>query len=290
MPFLKRFLTCTTLAVMSSLTFAESPFDAFNENSDWNTATAVSVVGKRLQIDNKKSDEATILVTKDGSMNYLAGKYFYGDALITMEYLLPQGASAKFFIQGHYAFPLSGEGKYKNNEWQSLTIKFRAPRFNEASEKTQRALIFEARINGEVVATNQLIEHHSEDAFTKWESAYGQTAILANQGPFAFRKFTVQPVDYSNINPPVVTGEKTNIDELVDYVAMAKDTFESVGCNVCHSVTKDDTTVTTGPNLFGLFTREPRSREVVEGGEGHRFNIKATQNTYTAACAHPRTN
>jgi hypothetical protein len=277
MPFLKHFLFSITLTVLSAQTFAESPLDAFNENSDWISATNVSVVGKKLQIDNKKSDPAIILVSKgdSSSIKYLAGKYFYGDALITMEYLLPQGSSAKFFIQGHYAFPLGGESKYKNNEWQSLSIKFRAPRFNEASEKTQKALILEARINGEVVAINQVIEHHSEDAFTKWESAFGQTAILANQGPFAFRNFKVSPVEYSNINPPAMSGGSTNIDELVDYVALGKETFESVGCNVCHSVIKDDSTATTGPNLFGLFTREPRSREVVEGGEGHRFNIKA---------------
>jgi len=277
MLFLKRFLISITLAVISVQTFAESPLDAFNENTDWISATNVSVVGKKLQIDNKKSEPAIILVSKGeaSSIKYLAGKYFYGDALITMEYLVPQGSSAKIFIQGHYAFPLGGESKYKNNEWQSLSIKFRAPRFNEASEKTQKALILEARINGDIVATNQIIEHQSDDAFTKWESAFGQTAILANQGPFAFRNFKVLPVEYSNIIPPESSGGSTNIGELVDYVAVGKETFESVGCNVCHSVVKDDSTVTTGPNLFGLFTREPRSREVVEGGEGHKFNIKA---------------
>ena len=277
MPFLKRFLISTILTTISSLTFADSPLDAFNENPDWSLATNVSVVGKKLQIDNKKSDSAIILVSKGeaSSIKYLAGKYFYGDALITMEYLLPQASSAKLFIQGHYAFTLGGESKYKNNEWQSLSIKFRAPRFNEASEKTQKALILEARINGDIVANNQIIERQSDDAFTKWESAFGQTAILANQGPFAFRNFKVSPVEYSNIIPPESSGGSTNIGELVDYVAVGKETFESVGCNVCHSITKDDSTVTTGPNLFGLFTREPRSREVVEGGEGHRFNIKA---------------
>ncbi len=32
--------------------------------------------------------------------------------------------------------------------------------------------------------------------------------------------------------------------------------------------------MTSGPNLFGLFQREARTREVVEG-EGHRFQVKA---------------
>ena len=276
MSFSKIFLITFALIIFSSRTFAESPLDAFKENSEWVLASNVSVTGKKFQIDNKKSGPSLIVVNKDGTsaQKHLVGKYFYGDALLTMEYLLPQGSTAKIFIQGHYGFSLGGENKTKNNEWQSLSIKFRAPRFNEASEKDQSALILEARINGDLIVTNQIIERQSDDAFTNWESAFGQTAILANQGPFAFRNFKVQPADFSNITSPATSGSTTNINDLVDYVAMGKETFESVGCNVCHSVIKDDSTVTTGPNLFGLFTREPRLREVVEGGEGHRFNIK----------------
>jgi len=274
---LSKFLSIIfVLIFFSAQTFATSPLNSFQENPDWVAATNVSVVGKKFQIDNKKTEQALILFSKGEIANtkYLVGNYFYGDAVLTMEYLNPQGSSAKIFIQGHYSFVLGGESKLKNNEWQSLSIKFRAPRFNEASEKQQPALILEARVNGEIVASNQIIKNHSDDAFTKWESDFGQTAVLANQGPFAFRNFKVQPADYSNIIPPNENGGATNITELVDYVALGKETFESVGCNVCHSVIKDDTTVTTGPNLFGLFTREPRSREVVEGGEGHRFNVK----------------
>ena len=35
--------------------------------------------------------------------------------------------------------------------------------------------------------------------------------------------------------------------------------------------------MSSGPNLFGLFRAEPRTREVVEGGEGHRFQVKASR-------------
>ncbi|MET0356279.1 MAG: hypothetical protein ABW044_05840 [Cellvibrio sp.] len=279
MPFPKFLLTSFVLLNIAYSAFADTPLHSFKENPEWAPATNVSVTGKKFQIENKKTEPATILVTSGdpAKAKYLVGNYFYGDVWLTMEYLVPQGASAKVFLQGHYSFPLGGDSKTKNNEWQSLSIKFRAPRFNEASERYERALLLEARINGEIVSSNQIIEGYSDDAFSKWESAMGQTAILANQGPFAFRNFKVQPVDYSTVIPPTANGGSTNINELVDYVALGKETFESVGCNVCHSVIKDDSTVTTGPNLFGLFTREPRLREVVEGGEGHRFNIKANR-------------
>lgn len=255
---------------------AENPSIYFKESPEWTSAAAVSAVGKKFQIDKKPQPELNNILVNTGDVTkskHLVGKNYFGDTFLEMEFLVAQGTTAKVFLHGHYSIEL----KNKNNEWQSLSVKFRAPRFNEASEKSQRALFLEVRINGEVVNKNQLIESYNENALTNWESEAGMTTILANQGQFAFRNFKVQPADYSKITPPAQSGGATNEAELVDYVALGKENFESFGCNVCHSIAKDDSTATTGPNLFGLFTREPRSREVVEGGEGHRFNIKADQ-------------
>src|SRR5690606_28013864 len=44
-------------------------------------------------------------------------------------------------------------------------------------------------------------------------------------------------------------------------------------------VAQDDTSVKSGPNLFGLFGAAPRDREIAEGTEGHRFTVK-TDRTY----------
>lgn len=251
-----------------------SPLVEFKESPEWVTAAAVSAVGKKFQIDKKSRPELNNILVNTGDVTkskHLVGKHYFGDVLLSMDYLVAQGSTAKIFLQGHYAIELSN----KNNEWQSLTVKFRAPRFTEASEKAQHALIVEIRINGELISTNQIFETYDANAFSNWESDTGITTILANQGQFAFRNFKIQPADYSKITPPTKNGGETNIADLVDYVALGKETFESVGCNVCHSITKDEQTVSTGPNLYGLFTREPRPREVLEGGEGHRFNVKA---------------
>jgi cytochrome c2 len=252
----------------------ESPLNAFKENPEWTSAAAVSAVGKKFQIEKKSQPELNTILVNTGDVTkskHLIGKNYLGDTLLSMDYLVAPGSTAKLFLHGHYPIEL----KNKNNEWQNVIVKFRAPRFNEASEKAQYAVFLEVRVNGEVVTSNQIIETYDANSATNWESEAGVTTILANQGQFAFRNFKVQPADYSNIIPPTESGGKTNIADLVDYVALGKETFESVGCSVCHSITKDDPTVTTGPNLFGLFTRETRSREVLEGGEGHKFNVKA---------------
>jgi hypothetical protein len=280
MSFSKQLFAGLALVCITSTAFAvetESPLVSFKESPEWSSAAAVSVVGKKFQIQKKQPEQNNILVNNgDGAKSkHLVGKHYFGDTLLSMEFLLPQDSTAKVYMHGHYAIELGTNTKSKNNEWQTLSVKFRAPRFNEAAEKAQPAVLLEVRINGEVVSNNQIINTYSENALTNWESPAGQTTILADHGPFAFRNFKAQPTDYSNITPPEKTGAATNEAELIDYVALGEETFESFGCNVCHSIAKDDPTVTTGPNLFGLFTREPRSREVVEGGEGHRFNIKA---------------
>jgi hypothetical protein len=60
-----------------------------------------------------------------------------------------------------------------------------------------------------------------------------------------------------------------------DAVARGKEVYESMGCIVCHSTTKDDPSAKTGPNLHGLFLTEPREREVVIPANGEKKKVKA---------------
>ncbi len=53
----------------------------------------------------------------------------------------------------------------------------------------------------------------------------------------------------------------------VDAVAAGKKVFETVGCSECHTVTKNDPSNKTGPNLFGLLLTTPRERKVTIAGK-----------------------
>ena len=53
----------------------------------------------------------------------------------------------------------------------------------------------------------------------------------------------------------------------IDAVAAGKKIFETVGCSECHTVTKDDASNKTGPNLFGLLLTTPRDRKVMIAGK-----------------------
>jgi hypothetical protein len=259
-----------SLFICSVPLYAQSPADYFKTTSAWVNASKVSAVSNKLQLTQAKDGNILALNT-NGSAEHLNVIEHIGDSVLETEFLVPEGSDAKLYVQGRYAIDL----KNVNNEWQKLYVTFRAPRYNEASAKVDSALIVEVRINGETVSVNDIRTGMSENANIAWENPAGQTSFLVKKGQLALRNFTIAPADFSLITMPKTSGEMTNQKELVDFVSLGKETFESVGCNACHSTIKNDSGVSTGPNLFGLFKREPRDREIVEGGEGHRFTIKA---------------
>ena len=61
----------------------------------------------------------------------------------------------------------------------------------------------------------------------------------------------------------------------IDLVAYGSEVFHTVGCAECHSEIKNDSSVKTGPGLYGLLQKEARKRDVLAGGEQHRQTIKA---------------
>ncbi|MFC3117153.1 DUF7133 domain-containing protein [Cellvibrio fontiphilus] len=250
--------------------YAQNPADFFKENKAWVTTTKASAVGNKLQLA-PNSKEGNILALSASNGEHLIAHEWLGDSVLDMEFLVTEGSDAQLFIQGRYAVPL----KNVTNEWQHLRAKFRAPRYNEASIKTEPALILEVTINGEPVLTNDIRTGLSEGSSIPWEGTGGPTSLLVKKGQMALRNFTLAGADFSLVTVPKNSGEATNEKELVDFVALGKETFGAVGCNACHLVSADDSGVSTGPNLYGLFKREPRNREVVEGGEGHRFTVKA---------------
>ena len=261
-------LVMGSLLICSQPIYANNPADYFNANASWITASKVSAVDNRLQISAAKDGDIIVLSAKADHVNTNA---YLDDSVLDTEFLIPEGSDAKLFLQGRYAIDL----KNINNEWQHLHAKLRAPRHDEAGTKVDAALIMEVRINGEPVLVNDIRPGMSENPNVGWEGPAGPTSFLVKKGQLALRNFTIAPADFSLVTPPKSSGEATNEKELVDFVALGKETFESVGCNACHSVIKNDSGVSTGPNLYGLFKRDPRDREIVEGGEGHRFTIKA---------------
>jgi hypothetical protein len=207
--------------------------------------------------------------TATGIDNALATRAATADSVTSFDFRAPKGARANLYLLGRYGFELTGTG-----DWQSFSLRMRAPRFDEGFNKEQNALALEVR-TGATVQRNVVFEKATPGARWDNEDFRGPAFLAVAQGPFEVRNFKHDPADFSPLTVPKVSGGETNEKELRDLVAFGKESFEAVGCTACHLVEPSATAVSSGPILYGLIRPEPRNREVVEGGEGHRFQIKA---------------
>lgn len=196
---------------------------------------------------------------------------YIGDNVVRVEYRPTAAGQAWLMLQARYPVALDGEP----GAWHTVEARVRGPRYDEASSKTEHALILDVVRDGEVVASNVVFEKQVPESEFEWENGEGPTTIRAEGSGFAIKSFEVRRADFGAVRVPTESGGATNLEELVDFVALGRDQFKGLGCAECHAVTADDTAAKTGPNLFGLFQVNPREREIVRGGEGHRFVVKA---------------
>src|SRR5690606_16848992 len=163
-----------------------NPLQAFKENNAWKTTSAASAVGEKLQTTNKAGEEQLIIYNGDNwaDSGFLLSKAYLSDVLIEMEYLIPGTSTAKLYVQGGYAVEL----KNKNNEWQTVRVRYRAPRYDDARNKPDNALILDVHINGDLVDKNIVFEKPSEGTSVSWEDEAGHTGLLAEIGRASCRE------------------------------------------------------------------------------------------------------
>ena len=75
----------------------------------------------------------------------------------------------------------------------------------------------------------------------------------------------------------------------VDLVPLGKETFHALGCAECHSETKNDTAVKTGPGLYGLLHKNPRQRDIIETAEDHKQSVLADFKYFEKSVREPAT-
>jgi hypothetical protein len=276
----------------------------FVSNPEWTAAENLSLASDGTHFETSGSTPAVLYFAghkPDAASTQLRTQAYIGDCVIRMEFMLTSNARAAFYLEGRYAIEFTAEeiGRLramaeptatdplasgapplaqvpaKPGTWQVFEAKVRVPRFDDARNKLEDALLLEVKIDGQVVQANTVPTGWSRGSETGWHDATGPGTIRVDEGSLAIRDFSIRPADFSAVRVPKTSGQATNAAALVDFVKRGEETFRSVGCIECHAVQRDDTSLKTGPNLFGLFTLEPRDRTIAAGGEGHRFTIKA---------------
>ena len=248
-----------TVLALASFASAASPGDSssaavFKENAEWT-----------------ENDDGSLSHGPQAAVEALETRAHPGDTLMSFEYRAPTGARATLHLQGRYAVDFPGTG-----DWVAVAIRFRSPRFDAGYTKSENALALELRA-GDQVRRNVVFDKASPGARWDAEDRGGPNILTVQQGPFSLRKVRYEVADFSQVKPPAASGGESNETDLVDFVARGKELFTTVGCEACHQVEPGSTAVSSGPNLWGLFRRDARSREVAEGEAGHRFQVKANR-------------
>lgn len=233
--------------------------EAWRDNPGW---TLEAEGGNRLLVRNAEP------------AGHLVANNWIGDQILELTFKQSAGGRARLFLQGRYPLELKGG---ESAGWRTLKVRFRAPRFDEASNKTAPAFLIDARVGEEVLAYHQRFETFDPAAESQWEDAGGATSLLVDAGAFALSRFDNFRADFEHLAIAAESGGPTNEVDLVDYVIRGRETFNSLGCAECHAVKPNDPAIKTGPNLFGLFTLEPREREVTTTDGSLRFTVTANR-------------
>lgn len=249
----------TVLALTSFVASAQSeqglaPRSPFRDNAAWTAADGVLTATDPSTVENG-------LMTRGAQL----------DSVLSLEFKAPKGARAEVYAMGRYAIALDGTG-----DWVPVTVRFRGPRFDEGFTKKDNALLLEARV-GAQVQRNVIYPTFSPGARWESEDFRGPDVIFVRTGPVSIRNARAEAADFEQVSVPKASGGETNEKSLIDTVAIGKGLFTSVGCEACHQIEPNSTAVSSGPNLYGLFRPDARQREIVEGGEGHRFTIKSNR-------------
>lgn len=187
---------------------------AKGQNSFWTVGTA------RLN----PADPKTFVVEPGGSELVNAkekGVDFYsefqhGDAVITLEVMVPQGSNSGIYVMGEYEVQvLDSAGKDANpgpgdmgaiygaqpptkptyrqpGEWNQYEIRWLAPRFDAAGKKTANAKFLKVVLNGAVIHENVEMPGPTPGGVDGKEKAKGPLMFQGNHGAVAYRNIRIK--------------------------------------------------------------------------------------------------
>jgi hypothetical protein len=172
----------------------------------------------------------TLINGKIGVTNDLITRQQWGDAEVSLEFMIPRGSNSGVKLHGVYEVQIfdswkvvkpTGEdcgGIYPRaelkpyyhhidggiaprlnaakapGEWQTLTIRFRAPRFDQQGRKILNARFEKVVLNGKLIHDNVEVAHPTGNVWREKEHARGPLLFQADHGPVAFRNIRVRPL------------------------------------------------------------------------------------------------
>ncbi len=185
----------------------------------------------------------------DGKTSNLLTRREYSDAEVYLEYLIPENSNSGVYLMGRYEVqvrdsfgvtepgysdaggiyqrwdpartPRGWEGRAPRvnaarppGEWQSMSIIFRAPRFDVSGHKTEDARFVQVVHNGVVVQQDVPVTGPTQSATFTDERPAGPLMLQGDHGPVAYRNLRVRALD---LRSPPATAEWRPLDLKRDF-------------------------------------------------------------------------
>ena len=220
-------LLLSAVSFLNHLSAAEKTSEPFNGKSLEGWTTKQPAEKSKWQAGFAKMDDknpATLTVADKGDgatqlVNAATGGVDiytlekYGDAVISLELMVPKGSNSGVYVLGEYevqildswkkekvgpgdigglygaAAPASNASKAPG-EWQTMVIDFQAPKFADG-KKTANAKFVKVTLNGQVIHENVEMKGPTPSGVTGKEAATGPLMFQGDHGPVAFRNIKV---------------------------------------------------------------------------------------------------
>ncbi len=142
----------------------------------------------------------------------------FGDAIIELEVMVPKGSNSGIYVMGEYEIQVCdsfGRDKLTQGDmgaiysaaapstqackapgqWQSYSIRYRAPRFDADGKKTANARIEEVKLNDVVIHQDVEVKGPTGGSLRNREAPRGPLMFQGDHGPVSYRNIRITPLD-----------------------------------------------------------------------------------------------
>jgi hypothetical protein len=187
--------------------------------SQWTVGTAkLDPTNPKQLLVQLGGDHLINRTTAHGQSLDLYSEALHGDAIITLEVMVPKNSNSGIYVMGEYevqvldsfgkdANPGPGDmgaiygaqppksPKYKApGEWNSYEIHWQAPKFDAAGKKTANAKFLKVVLNGVTIHENLEMKGPTPGGVDGKEKPLGPLMFQGNHGPVAYRHIKIAPL------------------------------------------------------------------------------------------------
>jgi len=154
------------------------------------------------------------LSPEHGASQDIYSKAKFGDSLIEVQVMVPQGSNSGVYVMGEYeiqvldswghekmgggdmgaiygASPPKVNASKKPGQWQQYVIDFRAPKFDSSGKKTEKAELVKVVLNDKILHEKLKMDQQTPGGVTGKEAATGPLMFQGNHGPVAYRNIII---------------------------------------------------------------------------------------------------